>query len=125
MITKKQWSVFLWKMHELKNDGFDLYINENRVIKVDVNKELIYTRYYTKDKDGSFIRQRFTYEESINPYLTLKDLYGKISLRVTMKDLYKGVLKEDFYIDRVLTDTEADTNKIQHDPLLSPLWLDQ
>lgn len=107
MITRKQWSIFIDTMNDLNNKGFDLYINGTKVIKVEPLKDLIYTKLYTK-VDGQYIRQRFTYDESINPYMTLKDLYGKVSLKVTMKDLYKGDLRKEFHVDEVLANSTVD-----------------
>jgi len=112
MITKKQWDKLLSDMSWLKNQGFDIYINGNKVIKVDHFESLIYTKYYQKDVDGSFIRQRYTYEESINQYMTLNDLYQRVSFQVTMKDIFRGTLADEFKVDRVLADSKVGTNKV-------------
>ena len=112
MITKKQWDKLLSDMSWLKNQGFDIYINGNKVIKVDHFESLIYTKYYQKDVDGSFIRQRYTYEESINQYMTLNDLYQRVSFQVTMKDIFRGTLANEFKVDRVLSESKLDSNKV-------------
>ncbi|MDR3503019.1 MAG: hypothetical protein P4L79_10610 [Legionella sp.] len=113
MITRKQWDKFIWDMHSLKNLGFQLFINDSQVIMVDIPNKLAFTRHYEKDKAGNFVRVKYTFEQSVNPYLTLGDLYGKVSFRATMKDVLRGSLKDELLVNDVLANSKIDTNIVQ------------
>lgn len=92
MITKDQFNKFLASAKLLRSKGYKLIINDQPVIKI--GEEALYTTNYYKE-NGSYIRVRYSHEDSIKPYMTMKDLYSKVSFMVTMQDACRGDLASE------------------------------
>jgi hypothetical protein len=88
MITKTQWSRFLSEIRLFRSRGYKLVLDRGQDI-VKVDEDAIYTSNYVR-RDGQMCRVKYTYEDSINPYLRLSDLYSRISFVCSLANIRRN-----------------------------------
>ena len=90
MITRKQWSNFCADLSLLKKWGLKISINGKPIWQIRDN--IIKSRYDAGDPYPMI----YTYDDSLMPYTTLKDLYNKIDVENVKALHFRPVFKVMF-----------------------------
>lgn len=92
MITRKQWNQFLADIRWVRNLGYRPVIGDQPIVKCD--DDAVYTSHYVKT-DEKYVRVKYTFEQSVEPYMTLNDLYAKVKFTVSLGDICRGQLSKE------------------------------
>src|SRR6478752_381866 len=83
MITRKQWSKFIWDVYQAKNTFGAVFLHGRRVNEVYWIAEEI-----TTIKEGE-PTTRYTFEESLSEDVTMKRLYSSVTFNTSLDKMMK------------------------------------